>query len=181
MIRTISFPGEATTTARSSELARLKRGWPGPCTVAGARLFLFPRWRPRRSEKFFVTTAALARLFCAMSDTDKRPHYYDARDLARFSEIKRSAPDLAKSYFDYYGKAMGPGALSEREKALIALAVSHALKCPYCIDAYTQTCLEKGADEPQMMEAVHVAAAMAAGISLVHSVQMMNRVDELSL
>lgn len=111
----------------------------------------------------------------------KRPHYYDAEDLGRFGEIKRTNPELAGGFFDYYGKAMGPGALSEREKALIALAVSHALKCPYCIDAYSQTCLEKGADEEQMNEAVHVAAAMAAGITLVHGVQMMNKVDDLAI
>lgn len=115
-----------------------------------------------------------------MSDK-KRPYYYDAADLARFTEIKRVNPELGKSYFDYYGKAMAPGALTEREKSLIALAVSHALKCPYCIDAYSQACLEKGADEEQMNEAVHVAAAMAAGITLVHGVQMMNKVDDLSI
>ena len=110
-----------------------------------------------------------------------RPYYYDAKDLGRFGEISRVNQELGKAYFDYYGKAMGAGALTEREKALIALAVSHALKCPYCIDAYSQACLEKGADEEQMNEAVHVAAAMAAGITLVHGVQMMNKVDELSL
>ena len=76
---------------------------------------------------------------------------------------------------------MAAGALSAREKALIALAVSHALKCPYCIDAYSKDCLEKGANENQMSEAVHVAATMAAGITLVHSVQMMNHIDSLSM
>ena len=113
--------------------------------------------------------------------SNKRPYYYDAADLAKFGEISRVNPELGKSYFDYYGKAMAAGALSEREKALIALAVAHALKCPYCIDAYTSASLEKGADEEQMNEAVHVAAAMAAGITLVHGVQMMNKVDEMSI
>lgn len=113
--------------------------------------------------------------------TTNRPHYYDASDLSKFADIGRVNKDLADTYFAYYEKAMAGGALTEREKALIALAVAHALKCPYCIDAYTTSCLEKGADEPQMSEAVHVAAAMTAGISLVHSVQMMNKIDELSL
>ena len=113
--------------------------------------------------------------------SNKRPYYYDAADLAKFGEISRVNPELGKSYFDYYGKSMAVGALSEREKALIALAVAHALKCPYCIDAYTSASLEKGADEEQMNEAVHVAAAMAAGITLVHGVQMMNKVDEMSI
>lgn len=108
-------------------------------------------------------------------------HYFDTSDLAKFGNIGRVNPQLADKFFDYYNSTMKAGALSEREKALIALAVAHALKCPYCIDAYTSTCLEKGADEEQMSEAVHVAAAMAAGISLVHSVQMQNKIDSLSL
>lgn len=108
-------------------------------------------------------------------------HYYNAADLAKFSNIGRANKEAADKFFAYYNHVMSAGALSEREKALIALAVAHALKCPYCIDAYTSTCLEKGADEPQMSEAVQVAAAMAAGITLVHSVQMMNKIDELSL
>ncbi len=107
------------------------------------------------------------------------PHYFDARDLKRFSEIQRTNPDLGAKFFDYYNAVMKEGALSEREKALIALAVAHTLRCPYCIDAYTQTSLEKGADEAQMNEAVHVAAAMSAGIPLVHSIQMNNRIDDL--
>ena len=65
------------------------------------------------------------------------------------------------------------GALSEREKALIALGVAHAVQCPYCIDAYTKTCLEKGSDLEQMTEAVHVASAIRGGASLVHGVQML--------
>ncbi|MCB1310198.1 MAG: arsenosugar biosynthesis-associated peroxidase-like protein [Leptospiraceae bacterium] len=111
----------------------------------------------------------------------KRPHYYDSADLAKFGDITRTNPELGRAFFDYYNKSMAAGALSEREKALIALAVAHALKCPYCIDAYSSTCLEKGADEEQMNEAVHVAASMSAGIALVHSVQMMNKIDELSI
>lgn len=104
--------------------------------------------------------------------------YYQSEDLKKFGDITRVNKELGEKFFDYYTKTMSDGVLSEREKALIALAVAHALKCPYCIDAYTQACLEKGADEEQMNEAVHVAAAMAAGITLVHSVQMMNHIDD---
>lgn len=107
--------------------------------------------------------------------------YFRSEDLAKFSSIGRVNKELADNFFAYYGGVMKDGALTSREKALIALAVSHALKCPYCIDAYTQASLEKGADEQQMSEAVHVAAAMAAGITLVHSVQMMNRADSLGM
>ena len=73
------------------------------------------------------------------------------------------------------------GALSEREKALIALAVAHAVQCPYCIDAYTQESLAKGADLEQMTEAVHVACAIRGGASLVHGVQMKNVNTKLTM
>ncbi len=108
-------------------------------------------------------------------------HYYNDKDLAKFKNIRRVNEELGDKFFDYYNSTMKEGVLSAREKALIALAVSHALKCPYCIDAYSSACLEKGADEAQMNEAVHVAAAMAAGITLVHGVQMMNKVDDLMM
>lgn len=59
--------------------------------------------------------------------------------------------------------------------------MSHAVQCPYCIDAYTTDSLEKGANEAMMMEAVHVAAAIRGGASLVHGVQMMNKAKKLSM
>ena len=108
--------------------------------------------------------------------------YYESDDLGKFGGIGRHGKALADEFFKYYGNATGTdGALSKREKALIALAVSHAQKCPYCIDAYTTQCLEAGANPEQMMEAVHVAAAMMAGITLAHSVQMQNHLEKLVL
>ena len=108
-------------------------------------------------------------------------HYYDPRDLARFGEIGRNAPDLAKKFFDWYGAVFADGALSAREKSLIALAVAHAVQCPYCIDAYSKDALEKGADLDQMTEAVHIAAAIRGGASLVHGLQMRNQAEEIGM
>ncbi len=107
--------------------------------------------------------------------------YYDPADLKKFGEIEEFQPDLAKKFFDYYGDVFSEGELTSREKSLIALAVSHAIQCPYCIDAYTSDSLEKGASEGQMMEAVHVSAAIRGGASLVHGVQMMNKVKKITM
>lgn len=41
--------------------------------------------------------------------------------------------------------------------------------------------MEKGSDEEMMMEAVHVASAIKGGAALVHGVQMMNKIDELTM
>ncbi|MCJ8290487.1 MAG: carboxymuconolactone decarboxylase family protein [Crocinitomicaceae bacterium] len=107
--------------------------------------------------------------------------YYDPDDLKKFGKIKDFQPELGEKFFDYYGSVFEEGALTAREKSLIALAVSHAVQCAYCIDAYTEDAMEKGCDEEQMMEAVHVAAAIKSGSTLVHSVQMMNKYKQLSM
>ena len=104
--------------------------------------------------------------------------YYDPADLKKFGNIIELQEKLGEKFFDWYGEVFKPGALTPREKALIALAVAHTEACPYCIDAYTDACLKKGADEEQMMEAVHVGAAIKSGATLVNSVQMMNHLDE---
>lgn len=107
--------------------------------------------------------------------------YYDPADLSKFEEIGKDAPELAKKFFDYYNTVFAEGELSEREKSLIALAVAHTVQCPYCIDAYTRACLEKGSNTAEMTEAIHVAVAIRGGSSLVHGVQMRNVAKKISL
>jgi alkylhydroperoxidase/carboxymuconolactone decarboxylase family protein len=103
-----------------------------------------------------------------MSDSN----YYEKKDLADFPNIGEYAAEAGKKFFDYYSTATGAGKLTEREKALIALAVATAQHCPYCIDAYTNKCLSLGITNDEMMEAIHVGAVMLAGIALAHSTQM---------
>ena len=108
-------------------------------------------------------------------------NYFDSEDLKKFPKITEFSEELGKKFFDYYGAVFAEGALTSREKSLIALAVAHAVQCAYCIDAFTSGSLEKGSTPEQMIEAVHVAGAIRGGASLVHGVQMMNKVKKLSM
>ena len=108
-------------------------------------------------------------------------HYYNAADLAKFGNIGEYQKEMADKFFDWYGTVFADSALSAKEKSLIALAVAHAVQCPYCIDAYSSDAYEKGYSEAQMMEAVHIAAAIKGGAALVHGVQMMNKVKEIAM
>ena len=107
--------------------------------------------------------------------------YYNPKDLEKFGTIGEDAPNLWEKFTEYYGEVFAEGSLTAREKAIIALAVAHAVQCPYCIDAYTQESLAKGADLDQMTEAVHVACAIRGGASLVHGVQMKNVNSKLTM
>ena len=107
-------------------------------------------------------------------------HYYDDADLDRFSDLGKYQPELWEKFLSYFSAVFAEGALSVREKALIGLAVSHAVQCPYCIDAYSTASLEAGSNMEQMTEAIHVACAIRGGASLVHGVHCHNVVNRLS-
>lgn len=108
--------------------------------------------------------------------------YYESKDLPKFSTIGKNQKHLWDKFITWYVEATArEGALSKREKSLIGLAVAHTVQCPYCIDAFTQQCLESGANMDQMTEAMHVTAAVRGGASLVHGVQCRNIVDKLTM
>ena len=107
--------------------------------------------------------------------------YYNTEDLQKFGNVTEFQKNLGEKFFSWYGDVFKDSELSAREKSLIALAVAHAVQCPYCIDAYSSDAFEKGWSEAQMMEAVHVAAAIKGGAALVHGVQMMNKVKEIAM
>lgn len=107
--------------------------------------------------------------------------YYDDEDLERFGEIGKYRPELFKKFMTWYSSALEPGALTKREKVLIGVAIAHAIQCPYCIDAYTKSCLEEGMSLEHITEAVHVASAIRGGASLIHGIQAHNVAGRISL
>ena len=60
------------------------------------------------------------------------------------------------------------GALSEKTKQLIAVAVAHVTQCPYCIRSHTRMAIRRGATKEEIMEAIWVAAEMRAGAAYAH-------------
>ncbi|MEA2702675.1 MAG: hypothetical protein QOD63_620 [Actinomycetota bacterium] len=129
---------------------------------------------PRAAEASAALTACAAS-HGAESNGEVSSSYYERGDLGHFTAVGDFAKPMMQQFWTYYNGVFGTDtALTKREKALIALAVSHSKQCPYCIDAFTNTCLDTGATVEEMHEAVHAAAAIGAGIDLVHAVQMQN-------
>ena len=109
--------------------------------------------------------------------------YYDVADFAKFNGdgVGSYASDKWQNFLTYYGSVFQDGALSAREKALMALSVAVALQCPYCIDAFSNSCLQKGCDGDQILEAFHVAAAIRSGAALAHGVQVLDAIEDSEL
>ena len=108
-------------------------------------------------------------------------HNYDEDDLARFGDIAKHKPELFEKFMAWYTACQDEGSLTKREKALIGLAVAVTVQCPYCIDAFTNSCLENGSNMEQMTEALHLASAIRGGASLIHGIQSQNAHDKVSM
>lgn len=102
------------------------------------------------------------------------PSYYLSEDLARFGEIAKTNPKLFDLFLKWYSTTMEKGALDEKTKKLIALAVAFAIQEPYCIDSYSSACAESGISPEEMAEAVNVAAVIRGGGTIAHWVQACN-------
>ena len=92
---------------------------------------------------------------------------------------RRSLTPSQQAAFEALGKAIfADGALSAKQKQIIAVAVAHVTQCPYCIKGHTQGALRAGATPHELMEAVWVAAEMRAGGAYAHSNLMLATIAE---
>ena len=90
-----------------------------------------------------------------------------AGDLAH--RRRALAPATHDAFQAFSRQVFAAGALDEKAKQLIAVAVAHVTQCPYCIRGHTKAALRKGATEAELMEAIWVAAEMRAGGAYAHS------------
>lgn len=82
---------------------------------------------------------------------------------------KELAPDTYAAFQAFSERVFADGALPEKTKQLIAVAVAHVTQCPYCIRGHTALALKKGATQQEIMEAIWVSAEMRAGGAVAHS------------
>lgn len=82
---------------------------------------------------------------------------------------KELAPATHDTFQAFSRQVFAGGALDEKTKQLIAVAVAHVTQCPYCIRGHTKAALRKGASDAELMEAIWVAAEMRAGGAYAHS------------
>lgn len=89
------------------------------------------------------------------------------------------APDINEA-FDRFSRAVfADGALPEKTKQLIAVAVAHVTQCPYCITGHTKLARRRGASPEEIMEAIWVASEMRAGGAYAHSTLALHAMDEV--
>ena len=95
---------------------------------------------------------------------------YPAASAEFARQRSQLAPEISAAFKAFSARVFADGALPTKTKQLIAVAVAHVTQCPYCIRGHTELALKQGATQPEVMEAIWVAAEMRAGGAYAHSV-----------
>lgn len=96
----------------------------------------------------------------------------------QMADRRRALAPAQQAAFDAFGKVVfAEGALSVKFKQIIAVAVAHSTRCPYCIKAHTKAALRAGATEMELMEAIWVATEMNAGAVYAHAALMLDATE----
>jgi AhpD family alkylhydroperoxidase len=95
------------------------------------------------------------------------------------TKMKEHVPETASGFAGLFNKVMQDGALSVKEKELIALAIGVAQRCEPCIRIHTKKCLDAGATKEQILEAASVAVMMGGGPAYTHVPMVIETLEAL--
>ena len=94
--------------------------------------------------------------------------------------LRNSTPEVMKAFSELGRAATADGALDQKTKELIALALSVAVRCDPCIGFHTQALVKLGATRQEVDETLGVAVYMGGGPSLMYAASAITSFDEFA-
>lgn len=107
----------------------------------------------------------------------------EAKDLldevnSSLKKMGKENPEIMKAFSSFMGEVEKKGALDTKTKEIIAVSLSVACKCKWCIAFHVKKAIEAGANKKEIMESCFVAALMAGGPALMYTQVAMQAVEE---
>lgn len=84
-------------------------------------------------------------------------------------KLKARAPEIGRAFAPFFQGLMKEGALSVKQKELIAVGIAVAAHCEPCIGSHVEKCLKAGASATEIMEAAGVGVLMGGGPAYMYS------------
>lgn len=105
--------------------------------------------------------------------------YQCADDLQLAPQLVSLAQPEAKAFLHFKASAeRSDGAIPEKYRELISVAVALATQCAYCIDVHSKQARKAGATREEIAETVFIAAALRAGAAVGHGLLALKLFDE---
>ncbi len=115
--------------------------------------------------------------FIASNPSEEALHDYKL-GLGTFTQ---KMPDIASHFNAFTEACFKEGVLSQKQKQLIALGISLYSQDEYCIIYHIKGCMDQGATEQEILEAVGVTAAFGGGAALSQAVTLVqNTMDDFN-
>jgi AhpD family alkylhydroperoxidase len=93
-------------------------------------------------------------------------------------KLEKHMPELFDAHWKRHKAAVKPGALDQKTKELIGLALVVAMHCDVCIAFHVRDCLRAGATEEEIMETLGVVVMEGDGPALVYAGNAMEAWEE---
>jgi len=104
-----------------------------------------------------------------------------AQDLSQLMQsFGKGHPEVAKGFMQLSKAAEKDGALSAKDKELMALAIGVAIRCEGCIAFHAKAAAEYGATRDEVLETLGVCLYMGGGPSFVYGSQALEAFDSFA-
>jgi len=109
-------------------------------------------------------------------------HHHEVLSEIResFAQLRQLIPDVSTGYANLHRAAMQDGALSAKNKELIALAIAVSKECDGCIASHAQGAARRRATEAEVAEAIGVAIHLNGGPGTVWGPRALTAFREFS-
>ena len=108
---------------------------------------------------------------------DNMQSVFDEINL-NFGKFSKEYPNQMKAFGHMMQAIEAPGALDTKHKELIAIALSIATHCKWCIAFHVKQALKNGATRDEITDASWVAVLMGGGPSLMYFQLVEKALDE---
>jgi AhpD family alkylhydroperoxidase len=106
-------------------------------------------------------------------------HYHDPADIKRLKDMRALAPADYEAWVNFNRIiARADGAIPRKYRELIAVGVSVAVQCPFCMEAHAKGARAAGATREEIVEATFVASAIRAGAATTHGTMALKFFDQ---
>ena len=99
--------------------------------------------------------------------------------LRLIDKFKKALPDTIAAELKVGDAAYAPGALSSKQKRLIALGVALGRGCTNCILGQTMRAFEAGATVDEILETTGVAVAIGGTMGMAESLRVIRLLEDM--
>lgn len=96
------------------------------------------------------------------------------------TNLRSATPEFTEAFAHLHKVAFSSGALSAKQKELIAISLAVTAQCDGCILSHVKACIRQGVTREELAEALQVTIIMGGGPRNYYSARAMDAYNQLT-